>query len=82
VGFFLGNQARPKLFDLNIVKPEVLYEEVVQVDGRVILDRPDCSLDKTSFRKVVGTTEENLFVVRELDEEKLKSDLEKVKAKG
>jgi 5-oxoprolinase (ATP-hydrolysing) len=82
VGFFLGNQARPKLFDLNIVKPEVLYEEVVQVDGRVILDRPDCRLDKKSFRKVVGTTEENLFVVRELDEEKLKSDLEKVKAKG
>ena len=80
--FYLGNQARPKLFDLNIVMPEVLYEEVVQVDGRVVLDRADCRLDKTSLRKVVGTTQEDLFVVRELDEEKLKADLEKIKAKG
>jgi len=70
------------LFELNIVKPEVLYEEVVQVEGRVVLDRADCRLDKTSFRKVVGATNENVFVVQELNEEKLKQDLERVKQKG
>ena len=38
--------------------------------------------DKSAYRKVVGTTQENLFVIKELDEEKLKADLEQVKAKG
>ncbi len=38
--------------------------------------------DKSSYRKVVGKTQENLFVIQELDEKKLKADLEKVKAKG
>ena len=31
----IGYQARPKLFDLHIVKPELLYERVVEVDERV-----------------------------------------------
>ncbi len=53
-----------------------------QVEGRVILDRTDCQLDKTSLRKVIGTTQENLYVLKELNEEKLKSDLEKVRSKG
>ena len=34
---FIGNQARPKLFDLEIVCPQVLYEEVVEVEERLIL---------------------------------------------
>ena len=37
-----GNQARPKLFDLDIRKPEVLYEQVVEVKGRIIPKRQDC----------------------------------------
>ena len=32
---FIGNQARPSLFDLEIRCPEVLYEEVVEVDERL-----------------------------------------------
>jgi hypothetical protein len=39
-----GNQARPKLFDLAIVKPDMLYEEVVEVRGRIIPKRQDCTL--------------------------------------
>ena len=31
----IGNQARPKIFDLEIKKPELLYEVVVEVDERV-----------------------------------------------
>ncbi len=31
----IGYQARPKLFDLNIVLPELLYEEVLEVDERL-----------------------------------------------
>lgn len=34
----IGNQSRPKIFDLAIHKPEVLYEKVVEVDERVTLE--------------------------------------------
>ena len=34
----IGYQARPRLFDLNIVKPELLYERVVEVGERVLVD--------------------------------------------
>ena len=31
----IGYQTRPRLFDLDVVLPEMLYERVVEVDGRV-----------------------------------------------
>ncbi|MCX7382507.1 MAG: hydantoinase B/oxoprolinase family protein [Alphaproteobacteria bacterium] len=31
----IGNQARPRLFDLRVVLPSLLYEEVAEVGGRV-----------------------------------------------
>ena len=34
----IGNQSRPKIFDLAIRKPEVLYEKVIEVDERVTLE--------------------------------------------
>ncbi|KAL8872410.1 MAG: hypothetical protein Q9174_001954 [Haloplaca sp. 1 TL-2023] len=34
----IGNQSRPKIFDLAIHKPEVLYEKVVEIDERVTLE--------------------------------------------
>ncbi|KAI6001879.1 Hydantoinase/oxoprolinase-domain-containing protein [Pisolithus albus] len=33
----IGNQARPRIFDLNIKRPTPLYSEVVEVDERVTL---------------------------------------------
>lgn len=34
----IGQQARPRLFDRNIVKPEALYTHVVEIDERVGVD--------------------------------------------
>src|SRR3546814_12439235 len=34
----IGYQARPRLFDLNILLPEMLYDRVVEVDERVGAD--------------------------------------------
>lgn len=38
----IGNQSRPRIFDLEVRKPEVLYGEVIEVDERVVLvqERP------------------------------------------
>lgn len=33
----IGNQSRPKIFDLNIRRPSPLYSKVVEVDERVTL---------------------------------------------
>ncbi|PHH77896.1 hypothetical protein CDD82_3302 [Ophiocordyceps australis] len=34
----IGNQSRPRIFDLAIRKPDVLYESVVEIDERVTLE--------------------------------------------
>ncbi|EEH17141.2 hypothetical protein PABG_07228 [Paracoccidioides brasiliensis Pb03] len=34
----IGNQTRPKIFDLAICKPDVLHEKVIEVDERVTLE--------------------------------------------
>ncbi|KAL1888696.1 hypothetical protein Sste5346_009402 [Sporothrix stenoceras] len=34
----IGNQSRPRIFDLAIRKPDVLYEQVVEIDERVTLE--------------------------------------------
>ena len=34
----IGNQARPRLFDLKVVLPSLLYEEVAEIGGRVGVD--------------------------------------------
>jgi 5-oxoprolinase (ATP-hydrolysing) len=34
----IGNQARPRLFDLNVVLPSLLYEAVAEIPGRIGVD--------------------------------------------
>ncbi|MEQ9317471.1 MAG: hydantoinase/oxoprolinase family protein, partial [Henriciella sp.] len=47
----IGRQARPRLFDLNIHKPEPLYEAVEEVSARVGLDGNELSaLDEDAAR--------------------------------
>lgn len=44
---YIGNQARPKIFDLNIRKPANLYKSVVEVDCRIVPKQADrCELSK------------------------------------
>ncbi|KAH8430648.1 uncharacterized protein LDX57_008311 [Aspergillus melleus] len=41
----IGYQSRPRLFDLNIVKPEVLYSDVREIDARVTIEGFDEDVD-------------------------------------
>ncbi|XP_063833705.1 5-oxoprolinase [Ostrinia nubilalis] len=81
---FIGNQARPHIFQLDIKRPSVLYTEVVEVDCRVIPALEDrCKMDKPAqWRKVTGTTGEKMLVVKDLDEEAVRNDLQRLRAKG
>ena len=51
----IGNQSRPKIFDLAIRKPEVLYQSVIEVDERVTLEDyaedPERNTTKTEARR-------------------------------
>ncbi len=47
----IGNQARPRLFDLNVRLPALLHERVVEVGGRVGVDGGEIeALDETAAR--------------------------------
>jgi 5-oxoprolinase (ATP-hydrolysing) len=48
----IGNQARPRLFDLAITLPSMLYEKVVEVPGRVSVDGEEIQpLDEVAARR-------------------------------
>jgi 5-oxoprolinase (ATP-hydrolysing) len=52
----IGNQSRPKIFELAIRKPDVLYTEVVEIDERMTLEDyaedPKRNVTKTEPRDV------------------------------
>ncbi|KAJ6661524.1 hypothetical protein lerEdw1_014434 [Lerista edwardsae] len=77
----IGNQSRPRIFDLAVSVPEVLYEAVVEVDERLVLGREGCRL-LGSAQPVTGLTGESLVVQRPVDLEALRGPLEGLLAQG
>uniref|UniRef100_A0A8C3UP46 5-oxoprolinase n=1 Tax=Catharus ustulatus TaxID=91951 RepID=A0A8C3UP46_CATUS len=66
----IGTQARPHLFDLEVAMPDMLYEEVIEVDERIVPEQPDCCSGVT------------LLVQKPLDLERLRGDLEGLLNRG
>ncbi|XP_044265519.1 5-oxoprolinase [Tribolium madens] len=82
----IGNQARPKIFELNIKRREVLYSETVEIDCRVVpLLKGRCELGDSVLRKwrVVETpTGERFYITRELNKDEVYNKLKAIKDKG
>lgn len=88
----IGTQSRPRLFDLNISRPDVLYEQVVEVDERVTIEdyqqnpRPDPARLEASFATDHalhrGLSGEVVRVLQELDTGKVKHDLQELYQQG
>lgn len=85
----IGHQSRPKLFELGIRKPELLYSEVVEISERITVECFD--EDTTNSRPapkelpglfVKGITGDILRVLKPLDETEVTTKLETLKAKG
>lgn len=88
----IGTQSRPKLFDLNIVRPGVLYEDVVEVDERVTIEEyqqnpePNTGnleasvLSDSSLRR--GISGEVVRVLRVPSVQTLRDDLQMLYDKG
>ncbi|XP_029003431.1 5-oxoprolinase [Betta splendens] len=79
----IGTQARPKLFDLEVAVPDVVYEEVVEVDERVVLVQDGCRLPRKDPKRIVtGSTGDALELWRDLDLERVEDDLRGVLSRG
>ena len=92
----IGNQSRPRIFDLRIARPENLYERVVEVDERVVLvkdgeeDLPEHLAaanaadggSKYAFPVVTGTTGDRLLVEKAPDLAALEPVLTAIRCEG
>ena len=80
----IGTQARPRIFDLEIKRPSQIYEDVLEVDERLVLvkDRTDETLPHGPFQIVRGMTGEDLFVERAPDERVVRDGLARARARG
>lgn len=86
----IGNQSRPKIFDLAIRKPEVLYQTVVEIDERVTLEDyaedPERNATKTAPREgsnenadiVRGLSSEAVRILKRPSEDKVKAQLQEL----
>lgn len=76
----IGNQDRPGIFDLEIRKPDLLYETVVEVDERVRMLRDD---EGDPARPVLkGVTGERMVVLKALDTKALRPRLQEILDRG
>ncbi|GIT70598.1 MAG: hypothetical protein Ct9H300mP28_04120 [Pseudomonadota bacterium] len=79
----IGNQSRPKIFDLEIRKLELLYEEVIEVDERVrILKKSSSERNKSAPEIVEGTTGEKFEVLTKPNLNEVRSQLKNIYKKG
>ncbi|KAI9762542.1 MAG: hypothetical protein M4579_000345 [Chaenotheca gracillima] len=90
----IGNQSRPRIFDLAISKPEVLYQKVVEIDERVTLEDyaedPERHTTPTKPRSesaadvdlVRGLSSEAVRIVQRPSQEKVKSQLQAIYDEG
>ncbi|OAP65469.1 hypothetical protein AYL99_01441 [Fonsecaea erecta] len=90
----IGNQSRPKIFDLAIRRPDVLYQKVVEVDERVTLEdyAEDPERHKTKAETghedyknsalVQGLSGEAVRILRRPEEDKIKEQLKELFDEG
>jgi 5-oxoprolinase (ATP-hydrolysing) len=76
----IGNQDRPNIFDLEISKPQLLYEAVLEVDERLRILQP--GEPEPAQRMVEGVTADRLVVLQPLDIEVLRPRLQEIYDKG
>jgi 5-oxoprolinase (ATP-hydrolysing) len=79
---YIGNQSRPKIFELNIRRPDVLFECVEELDERVVLLKEGEYTCDNAEDVVIGVSQEALYVEKAIDEDEVRSKLEQVKARG
>ena len=77
----IGQQDRPDIFDLKASRPPPLYEEIVEIDERVLTFRDDCKLEK-AYPIQIGKTGEKFLVKKRPEKAEIVEKLKNLKEKG
>jgi len=75
----ISNQSRPNIFDLEISRPEPVYQTVIEVNERI---RPVGKHEKELSNKIKGDNGEDYFIEEALDIAQIKQELVDLKALG
>lgn len=85
----IGYQSRPRLFDLDIVKPDVLYSDVREIDARVTIEGFDEDVDglfksDTEIPGVLvrGISGDMVRILKPLDENAIRKALKELRTAG
>ncbi|VDK34993.1 unnamed protein product [Gongylonema pulchrum] len=79
---FIGSQARPQIFDLDIKLPDMLYEEVHEVDERVVLVSETCELTLNQMSRDQTCSDEQVIVEKDVDQEAVEKLLREIIKRG
>ena len=77
----IGDQDRTHIFDLRIAKPDLLYEEVIEVDERIVLTQNQRILPP-HVKVIQGITGERVYIEKPLNADALKTALQNVLDSG
>ena len=75
----IGNQSRPKIFDLEIERPDLLYSQVIEVDERLRLLKDDEDSSTIPHPAVVGVTGEEVAILESPEKKKVLQQLQDAK---
>lgn len=85
----IGNQTRPKIFDLAIRKPDLIYETVVEIDERVTLEdyaedpgRYITEIEESSSELVKGLSSEAVRILKRPEADTVRRQLQDVYKSG
>ncbi|KAJ0410512.1 hypothetical protein ATCC90586_008319 [Pythium insidiosum] len=76
---YIGNQSRPKIFDLEIRTPDMLYESVVEVEERLQVISSENEVLPSDVKGISG---DYIRVLKQLDVENLREQLKVVYQSG
>ncbi|KEF53782.1 5-oxoprolinase (ATP-hydrolyzing) [Exophiala aquamarina CBS 119918] len=79
----IGDQSRPRIFDLSASKPGVLYEKVIEVNERIIpCPKEEAAHRYPQCRLVEATTGDHFRILQELNLAEVSKDLETLWQEG
>ncbi|KHJ41426.1 hydantoinase/oxoprolinase [Trichuris suis] len=78
---YIGNQCRPNLFDLKVEMMEPIYEQVIEVEERVVLSKEDCPL-QAKYPTVTCPNGKVVEIWKNVNIQKLQNDLTETYQRG
>ncbi|KAF6775775.1 hypothetical protein AHF37_04297 [Paragonimus kellicotti] len=73
----IGNQARPDIFDLKVEMPDVLHDDVIEIEERVLLKQFACQLTHNCATDI-SVTGEQILIANPLNRASARTQLERI----